>query len=115
MVKSVCWLCLSLLLSGCASIYTQTHDAYTDAGVGCADGKTIPNIYSGLVFDIYCLPAENAGFFCLVDLPLSLVVDTVVVPYSAYRQVTYGSWYSQQDCLAREVGEPGQSGEAVAP
>lgn len=94
-------LLLITLLPGCASLYTQTNDAYEDAGAGCGDSKTIPNVYSGFVFDLYCLPAENAGFFCLVDLPMSLVVDTLLLPYSVYRQTTYGSWYSQAVCEQR--------------
>lgn len=92
-------------LSGCASIYTQTHDAYVDAGVDCSDSKTIPNIYSGTVFDLFCLPAENAGFFCLVDLPLSFVIDTVIIPYTIYKQTQYGSWYNQAACKALSQAE----------
>lgn len=91
-------LCLVTLLCGCASLYTQTHDSYTDAEMDCSDSKTIPNIYSGLIFDLYCVPAENAGFFCLVDLPMSFVVDTVIIPFTAYRQIEYGNWYSQTEC-----------------
>lgn len=91
-------------ISGCASIYTQSHDAYTDAEVGCSDSSTIPNIYSGSVFDIYCIPAENAGFFCLVDLPFSFVVDSLLLPYTIYKQSKYGSWYEQDIC--QEKNQP---------
>lgn len=100
-MPKILWPCIfSLALSACASVYTQTNDAYADAGIDCSDHSTIPNIYSGFVFDLYCLPAENFGFFCLVDLPFSLFVDTVMVPYTAYKQIKYGSWYTQEACKA---------------
>lgn len=97
-----------LSLTGCASLYTQSHDAYDEAGVGCTDSKTIPNVYSGTVFDLYCLPAENVAFFCLVDLPMSLAVDTLVLPYSIYRQASYGSWYNQKVCEQRKQPQTAQ-------
>ena len=100
-IKIVYLVVLIIQLNGCASIYTQSNDAYIDAKVGCSDSNTIPNIYSGFVFDLYCIPAENVGFFCLVDLPLSLIVDSLFLPYTIYKQTKYGSWYQQSECRAK--------------
>lgn len=105
------------VLPGCASVYTQTSgEPYGESITDCADSKTIPNVYSGTVFDLYCIPAENAGFFCLVDLPFSLVTDTVLLPYTGWKQYSRGSWYSQKECrrqLSHEdhaTDAPGGSG-----
>lgn len=92
---------LLIEVSGCASVYTQSHDAYADTKVDCSDSKTIPNIYSGFIFDLYCISAENAGFFCLVDLPFSFITDSLVLPYTVYRQSKYGSWYQQSVCQVK--------------
>lgn len=95
-------------LSGCASLYTQSSDPYLDAKLDCSDAKAIPHLYSGTVFDVYCLPAENVAFFCLVDLPLSLAVDTLISPVTLYRQIQRGHWYDQATCQARRAAEPAQ-------
>lgn len=49
-----------------------------------------PLIYGGIAGDLECLydPSgrpSNLEVFCLIDLPLSLVVDTVAIPYVLYR------------------------------
>ncbi|MGF0242248.1 YceK/YidQ family lipoprotein [Rhodococcus sp. IEGM1300] len=58
--------------------------------------QTIPRVYSGMAHD-FCLlhaPPEPTGFlvpFVLLDLTLSGVFDTVVLPYTIYRQAVDGS------------------------
>jgi uncharacterized protein YceK len=89
------------LLSGCASIYTLSESAYSDDTHNCGERYSIPRVYSGAVFDLYCLPAENVGFFCLIDLPMSLVIDTLALPYTITRQWREGVWYSQEECRRR--------------
>jgi|GEM_PF-167355 len=98
MRKTVIFSILFLLSSGCASIYTQTTDPYSKEIHDCTDPEFIPNIYSGVIFDVYGLPAENAGFFCLIDLPLSAVVDTIILPYTIHKQIKQGNWFSQSRC-----------------
>ena len=57
-------------------------------------------IYSGTVFDFQCLfkPAlrdtQGLGVLCLVDVPFSLVADTVALPFSIYGQIRYGDYAS---------------------
>ena len=58
----------------------------------------LPRIYSGTLFDLRCFfrPAmhetQGIGGFCLVDLPFSIVADTVILPLTIYEQVKYGSY-----------------------
>lgn len=56
------------------------------------DGFT--SIYSGTKFNSECITGnyENVAFFCLVDFPLSLVFDTVILPYTIYTK-TSGNGY----------------------
>jgi len=60
--------------------------------------STLPRIYSGTVLDSRCIyhPHEkspnNLEAFCLIDLPISLVLDTVFLPYTAMMQIKYGSY-----------------------
>ena len=96
-------LCLMLTLQGCASIYTNRHSFYEADEFSCDETHSIPRVYSGTVLDIYNVGAENAGFFVLVDVPFSLILDTVLLPYTAYRQFKDGDWYSREDCLARQI------------
>lgn len=97
-------LCLMLLLlQGCASIYTNRYSYYEAADFRCDETHSIPRVYSGTVLDIYNVGAENAGFFVLLDMPFSLILDTVLLPYTAYRQYKEGDWYSREDCLVRQI------------
>jgi uncharacterized protein YceK len=77
-----------LQCSGCATLYTQISD-HNDAND--AYGFTVPRAYSGTVLDCHALGAENIGFFALVDLPLSLVLDTILFPYTIVRQIRLGN------------------------
>jgi len=36
------------------------------------------------------------------DLPLSFVADTVILPYTAYKQMTAGNFSTKEICLAEE-------------
>jgi len=68
--------------------------------------KSFPRIYSGTIGDGYCVthdPSGQIGFFCLLDLPLSLAADTVVLPYTAYQQVHYGNYHPR--CIPKEREE----------
>ena len=73
----------------------------------CGIGQ--PNVYSGSAFDlrallspfickrggegglryIYYYPLVLPGV--IIDLPLSLSADTIILPYTVYRQIKYGS------------------------
>ncbi len=110
-------ICLGMLLclftaSGCATIFTvsESHDVVRYGGrkpSGC--DVPLPQIYSGTLTDmrvILYLPLEwtdfcsssNLGLITafyfpvsFVDLPLSFAADTVLLPYTIYRQSVYGN------------------------
>ena len=77
----VCVIYLSMTLSGCASIYTQVAGHLNDPEI-CESDKGVSQIYSGTRFDLEGLNYDNVAFFCLIDLPMSVVVDTALLPYS---------------------------------
>ncbi|MEO6680143.1 MAG: YceK/YidQ family lipoprotein [Pseudomonas sp.] len=89
----------SLTLSGCGTAVTVLQDD-ADAARGLRKQKTycqsIPRVYSGLAYDFCVLnaPPDPTGVLVplvLLDLSLSGVLDTVVLPYTIYRQGVDGN------------------------
>lgn len=89
----------SLTLSGCGTALTVLQDD-ADAARGLRKQKTycqsIPRVYSGLAYDFCVLnaPPDPTGVLVplvLLDLGLSGALDTVVLPYTLYRQGTDGN------------------------
>lgn len=86
-------------LSGCgtaASVLQMDADVARDMRKQKTYCQSIPRIYSGLAFDFCVLnaPPDPTGVllpFVLLDLPLSGVLDTVVLPYTIYRQASDGN------------------------
>ncbi|MFJ2488688.1 YceK/YidQ family lipoprotein [Pseudomonas sp. NPDC087639] len=96
--KAVTLGAFSWVLSGCGSALTVLQDD-ADVARDMRKQKTycqsISRIYSGLAYDFCVLnaPPDPSGYlvpFVLLDLPLSGAFDTVVLPYTIYRQVTEG-------------------------
>ena len=59
--------------------------------VTCEDDYTGSGpIYSGTKFNSNCLCEGGGNFalYCLIDFPLSLVVDTILLPYTVYSEIT---------------------------
>ena len=90
---------ISLALTGCGTVSSVLQDD-TSAAQGLRKQKTycqsIPRIYSGLAYDFCVLNAapDPTGIllpFVLVDFTLSGVFDTVLLPYTVYRQATDGN------------------------
>lgn len=99
---------LALYCSACSTTFTQLSKGY-EGNKSCPDDFTIPNVFSGTVFNAHCLTADNLGFLCFVDLPLSIVADTLIVPYTVYKQTRYGHWYSKELCLEQVEATRNQS------
>lgn len=93
---------VSLLISSCMTIASQTLSK-KDL---CTESPTVPNIYSGAImssqcaFHYGCEPNGECGFYskpnnveflCLIDVPLSFVLDTVILPFTIYKQNTDGN------------------------
>ena len=97
---------LCLMLAGCGTLVTQVDekDRYTFPG---ARQRTIPQIYSGtaanlvyardIIFETTGTQGEEQAaeccfspFYFIVDIPLSLVADTLLLPYTIPKQITHG-------------------------
>lgn len=66
-------------LSGCASLFMAFNDDHES------------KVYAGTVIDARMVAANDAPtvwqvwrVFCLLDLPFSLVMDTVLLPYTVF-------------------------------
>lgn len=90
---------ITLSLSGCGTFSTlgkgplQISSAKYNGSQPC---KKIRRWYSGVKYD-YCVLFKGDGSnwelegYLAWDLPFSLIVDTVVLPYTIYKQATIGS------------------------
>ena len=73
---------LLVVLPGCGTILTTTLLSNNTSDIR----NEIPWIYSGTYFDYHCFwhpetkKIDNAELFCLYDIPLSVVADTVILP-----------------------------------
>jgi len=91
--------CLAAGLSGCGTIVTLTNEK------GAADAlaswhshcQTIPRAYSGVAYQFCTLngpervSGQSAASGAVYDLVLSGIADTVLIPYTGYRQYQLGS------------------------
>lgn len=91
----------------------------------CRDLTPLPNIYSGVITDVrgighygcgtndkceygYYKETNNVEFFLVVDIPLSLALDTVLLPITIYKQLKYGNickYMSNEDATHLEKSE----------
>lgn len=75
-----CLLAASLLASGCGTIFDLTG-----RDPPCSGGR---QIYGGMLLDIDYMEAGGlATFFFLLDLPLSFVADTLLLPITIPREL----------------------------
>lgn len=94
---------IAVLLLGCGTINTVVRDdavARRNLSHVKSPCEIIPRIYSGVFYDMCVLrgkPSRTALWvgaipeLMLVDLALSAVLDTVVLPYTIYEQMNAGS------------------------
>jgi len=89
-----------LSISGCGTIGTQVIPGETCSYAadhqerwGC---RGIRRLYSGVAANLCWLPSEM-GLFSFIDLPLSLVGDTLVLPLTTYQQWKHGNLCSEPD------------------
>ena len=95
----------TLMLAGCGTVQTVVRSDQAAADY-LKDKKShcgaVPRIYSGVTYDFCLLHAErpddvdafnynNATPGVLVDAALSGVVDTLLLPYTIYKQQAEGS------------------------
>jgi uncharacterized protein YceK len=81
------WLAGVVCLSGCSTIGTLNGALARD---WTGEPMRIPWIYSGVHYDFRDLAVANESFE-LIDLPFSLVADTLVLPFTIFAQLRWGS------------------------
>jgi uncharacterized protein YceK len=90
-VISVVLLCV---ISSCGTIVTHLNPEYATDYYN----PVSPRVYSGVVFDYRCFHhpeqpgTNNLELFCLISMPISLVLDTLFLPYTGYQQFKYGNY-----------------------
>jgi len=91
-----------MMLSSCMSIATlvdeDTQNMFNEPD-SCPEDCTVHRVYSGTSLDICMLRTDNAGqggAIAFWDLPFSFVLDTLVLPYTIYKQVSVGGSFSEQ-------------------
>jgi len=94
-------------LQGCGTFVTNTLDpAVLLQEDECARDfcTSLPRIYSGTVIDICGVIFEGGQGSAIMfwDLPLSFVADTVILPYTAYKQIMEGNSLTKEICLAEK-------------
>jgi uncharacterized protein YceK len=95
-LKKYLFIAVSTQIAGCGTIFTQ----YSGSGATDPDHfPVIPRMYSGAYFDFSCAfhsgPPNNIELFCFIDLPMSMALDTVILPYTLYKQIECGSYPSK--------------------
>jgi uncharacterized protein YceK len=84
-IQCVALLFIPFWLSGCGMLMSRyvIEDPYIEQ-------VSTTRIYSGTALDISGLGADNVALFALVDLPLSLIADTVFLPVTVYEEFFSG-------------------------
>ena len=93
-MQKVISICILLFLTGCGTMITQYEMKDGTPMKGPFEGQEIKSkLYSGTVFDVQAQitpPGSGGnigGLIFLIDLPLSLVADSVIFPYTLYYEL----------------------------
>lgn len=94
-MKIVTVLIATMVISGCASVYTLGggFDEEVSKKEFCPDDCVVHRVYGGTAMDLCILrtkDAGQAGAIVFFDLPFSFVLDTLALPYTIYKQNTVG-------------------------
>jgi len=103
LIRLLTTLVIAAGVTGCGSVRTLSSDNVAKVddlqlkGTGCGD--TLPRVYGGVVYNICVLsgdgherggPLYRFGLMMypapVIDMGLSAVADTLVLPYTLYRQ-----------------------------
>lgn len=95
--------CIALTMAGCGTVTTALRDdAVTVRSLKASKTycQSVPRIYSGVTYNLCVLNGPpNSGSdvivnsvpWTLIDIPLSGITDTLLLPYTIYRQSADGS------------------------
>lgn len=98
--------CVLISCTGCSTIITRL----TGPGWQPPD-PPLPRIYSGTIFDFRCFlrpemhDTQGLGGFCLIDVPFSLIADTVILPFTIYDQIKYGSYAASKPADDKQAND----------
>lgn len=97
-------------LTSCATVYTFTEDVDRKFNEKdhCPEDCTVHRVYSGVSVDACILRTDDSGQGAAIafwDLPFSFVLDTVVLPYTTYKQLTVGGSFSEPTGAASKCEE----------
>jgi uncharacterized protein YceK len=95
-----------VVLSGCGTIYTTTFEPEIIQRESCSNNCTIPRIYSGTAADLCLVLAPEGGqgsAIMFFDLFLSIPLDTVILPYTIYGQITEGNLAEKGQCKVKDI------------
>lgn len=90
---------LTIALSGCGTIETVSDEtkAVDNLARWESDCHSIPRAYSGFAYQFCNLsgPARSGNHWSadtiFVDMGLSAIADTLILPYTGYQQLRWGS------------------------
>lgn len=93
-MKLLIQLAVILLCTSCSTIITQ-HQISKHGKIEnpLSEGYIKSKVYSGTVFNIKAQVTPEGGdgniggLFCLIDMPLSLVADTIILPYTVTHEI----------------------------
>jgi len=115
-IKVLAILAITFCFLGCATMqaiqvskqhYSEVEQKYIRSRGDCK--FSTPHIYGGAVvavehilFPIMCPCSGESGLafiafyplflpFFIIDLPLSIAADTIILPYTTYKQIKYGN------------------------
>ena len=89
MIRRALCIALILLSSGCGTLITQVDGPLFDPGARAFnwDEKEVSPIYSGTRLSFGGARKSDVAFVWIIDLPLSFVADTAILPLSLLQDV----------------------------
>lgn len=102
-IKFVCVAIVFVFIQGCGTFLTTTpygeNKLKTKPFLEQTYCKSVPSVYSGICFDVCYfviapprLDVKDASLLAtfMVDFSVSLAFDTLLLPYTVYKQANYG-------------------------
>ena len=93
-----------LTLASCNSLGTTFDDNWTRK-------QQVPRVYSGTIWNARSITGHYDNQFrrtspvlyypaAVFDVPMSFIMDTLLLPYTLYGQIKLGSLYEVSDCVS---------------
>lgn len=91
-----------LVLAGCSTFATLSSSENPES-FDCNGNQTITRVYSGVSNDLRFLRGAypDKGLVVL-DMPFSLIADSVVLPYTIYAQISHGNLCNASETLSNK-------------